>query len=170
MRVAAALLFVCSLLLTAQSAGAADGDDTPDTRRQAALRYQQVLPMKDLMSDMFQNMGDMTQGSEAMLPPEKREEAKRIRQQMQENFLSRIDFVALEKASVEAMVSTFTTAEITALTNFYASKEGRSVMKKLPSYMKALMPVMQQEMMKSMPPMPGGGVPGRAPAPATPRG
>jgi hypothetical protein len=51
-----------------------------------------------------------------------------------------IEFEALENASIEAMAEVFTAKELTAMIDFYGSKEGRSVSHKTEDYEKLLQP------------------------------
>jgi hypothetical protein len=65
--------------------------------------------------------------------------------------LDGIDFNALRKLSIELMVTHFSAGEINSLTDFYASADGRSVMKKMPAYTAELMPLIQKEIIQAMP-------------------
>lgn len=132
----------CPLLAVAQ--------DTPDSRRAAALEYHKVFPMKEMIADMQKNMRDMSAGFDQMVPPAQRETFKKQQEEQSKRMLATIDAKALEQASIDAMVKHFTTKEIQALANFYASPEGRAVMKKMPQYTADLMPQVQKEMMKSL--------------------
>jgi hypothetical protein len=48
------------------------------------------------------------------------------------------------------MIKRFTLAEIDALSKFYGSPEGKSIIKKFGSYMADMMPVIQSETMKAI--------------------
>ena len=122
--------------------------DTPEARRVAVGQYFKVQPMSDMMNDMQERM---MQG----VPPQ-------MRASMQQSRLSASDIQMIESAATDSMVRHFTIGEIEALTAFYSSPEGRSVMKKMPDYMADLMPTIQTKMMaKMMPqgmPQQGGGM------------
>lgn len=122
------LLVVCFITLPAL---AKTNNDTEAARREAALAYLKVQPMSTVMDEMAE------QFSKQMKP----EASKRFKTSMK-NF---IDVKALESAAVDAMAKNFTVDEIKALTKFYASPEGRSVMKKMPDYMRELMPHIQNQ-------------------------
>jgi hypothetical protein len=61
-----------------------------------------------------------------------------------------LDLEQVKDAMVASMVKHFTVGEINALTAFYGSAEGKSVMKKFGLYMADLMPVVQAETNKAM--------------------
>ena len=111
------------------------GVDTPETRRHEAERYVQANPPKAVFADMADKMA-------ANLPPDQREQFKRI-------MTTELDVVALTKAMTDAMVKNFTTEELKALADFYGSPVGKSAMLKFGAYMADIMPVMQAEIMKA---------------------
>lgn len=119
--------------------------DTPEARRAAVGQYFKVQPMSEMMNDMQDRMLQT-------VPPQ-------MRAQMQQSRLNASDIQMIEAAATESMVRHFSIAEIEALTTFYSSPEGRSVMKKMPDYMADLMPEIQSKMMAKMMPqgMPQGG-------------
>jgi len=134
------LLFLVLLL----PATAIATPDTPEARRVAVGQYFKVQPMNEMMNDMQERM---MQG----MPPQ-------MRASMQSSKLSPSDIQMIEAAATDSMVKHFTIGEIEALTAFYSSPEGRSVMKKMPDYMADLMPAIQSKMMAKM--MPQNGVQG----------
>jgi hypothetical protein len=111
--------------------------DNPETRRLAALRYHQALPMEQMMDELTSQLA-------MQAPAEAREEMKKM-------MFDGLDFKRLRDVSVELMVKHFSAGEIDSLTNFYSSAEGRSVMQKMPTYTAELMPVIQQEVMRNLP-------------------
>ena len=111
------------------------GVDTPETQRHEAERYVQANPPKAVFADMADKMA-------ANLPPDQREQFKRI-------MTTELDVVALTKAMTDAMVKNFTTEELKALADFYGSPVGKSAMQKFGAYMADIMPVMQAEIMKA---------------------
>ena len=56
----------------------------------------------------------------------------------------------LNEAMLDSMEKRFTVAGLDALTKFYGSKEGKSVMQKFGLYMADVMPVMQAEIAKAV--------------------
>ena len=118
--------------------------DTPEARRIAVGQYFKVQPMSEMMNDMQERM---MQG----VPPQ-------MRANMQSSKLSASDIQMIESAATDSMVKHFTIGEIEAMTAFYSSPEGRSVMKKMPDYMADLMPAIQTKMMAKMMPQQGGGM------------
>lgn len=113
------------------------GPDNPDSRRLAALRYQQAFPMEQMMDELTTQIA-------MQAPAEARDEIKRM-------MFEGIDFKRVRDVSIEIMIKHFTAAEINSLTDFYSSPDGRSVMKKMPIYTAELMPIIQQAVMRNLP-------------------
>ena len=109
--------------------------DTPETRRHEAERYLQANPPKAMFGDMADKMA-------ANLPPDQREQFKRV-------MATQLDVAALTKAMTDAMVKNFTTEELKALADFYGSPVGKSAMQKFGAYMADIMPAMQAEIIKA---------------------
>ncbi len=110
-------------------------EDTPENRRQAAQEYLRIVPPGELMQDATDKM------AESMSEP------------LRTNFvaaMAQVDLVRLNQAMLDGMVKRFTVPEINALSDFYGSTEGRSVMKKFGAYMSDVMPVMQAEIAEAM--------------------
>jgi len=109
--------------------------DSYGNRLAAAERYLQVASMKDMMRDAIT------------------ETAKNLPQKVRKSYVilmsKRVHVNVLERAALASMVNHFTVDELNALADFYGSKEGRSAMKKFGAYMADVMPVIQQEMIKS---------------------
>jgi len=61
-----------------------------------------------------------------------------------------LDFARLTQAMKDSMVKIFTADELKALADFYSSKEGKSAMKKMGTYMAELMPIIQDETRKAV--------------------
>ena len=120
---APALLLAC---LSAAPAAADEPPDTPANRYLAAEEYLKIYPL-DMM------MADTTDELLKVIPPEQHEA-----------FLESVKQVTkrlnLEELTIYAIVKHFTVQEINALTEFYSSPEGQSIMKKFPVYMKGIMP------------------------------
>jgi hypothetical protein len=96
------------------------GDDY-QSRLKAAKRYAQVTPLSKMLDSAFENLSKQ-------LPDDKRdafiEEARSL-----------LDVPKIETSMIELMAKHFTTDELNALTNFYSSPLGKSVMSKFGPYM-----------------------------------
>ena len=127
--------FTLTILILFISCGFAfSAPDTQETRRHEAERYLQATPPKALFEDMADKMA-------ANLPPDQRDQFKKI--------TSQLDFGAITKAWIDAMVKHFTTEELKALADFYGSPVGKSAMQKFGAYMADIMPTMEAEIMKA---------------------
>ena len=60
-----------------------------------------------------------------------------------------LDAKRLRQFYFRQMTATFTTAELDALTEFYGSAEGQSIMLKFPKFISVVMPVIQQEVLRA---------------------
>ncbi|MBC7962325.1 MAG: DUF2059 domain-containing protein [Steroidobacteraceae bacterium] len=58
----------------------------------------------------------------------------------------------LESITLETMPNHFTTKEIRAMSKFYSSPEGASILKKFGGYMAAIMLAIQNQIMKAIQP------------------
>lgn len=125
---AALIILVAATIAPPGSAGAAD--DTAG-REAAARRYLEVQPIAELLDQMAEQM------SGTMGP--------RVRAQFEE-LMREFDKKLLEDAVIKSMTKNFTVTEIEALTRFYASPEGKSVMRKMGVYMADVLPVIQAQM------------------------
>ena len=110
--------------------------DTPENRRHAAEEYLRVVPPADLMKDTAAKVGETMPES--------------VRQSFVRAMTEELDLEQVKDAMVASMVKHFTVGEINALTAFYGSAEGQSVMKKFGLYMADVMPVVQAETNKAM--------------------
>ena len=50
---------------------------------------------------------------------------------------------------IAIMAQRFSTRELNALTHFYGSPEGKSIVKKMPEFMADLMPILQREFLRA---------------------
>ena len=133
------LYFLCAVLACCTSEKASSPtvvDDTPENRRHAAEEYLRVVPPADLMKDTAAKVGETMPDS--------------VRQSFVRRMTEDLDVEPLKDAMVNSMVKHFTVGEINALTAFYGSPEGKSVMKKFGLYMADVMPVLQAETNKAM--------------------
>lgn len=94
------------------------------------------------MQPVEKMMRDVVEKTTARMPGEKKE--------MTQALLNEIRYDTLRTAMIDAMTATFTVEEIEALTQFYSTPEGRSVMKKMSTYMAEVQPVMMKEVRRSM--------------------
>jgi hypothetical protein len=127
-RLALATLLICLCTL----GFGAEADDTPATRRQAAMRYAEATDLQQMLTVIGDAMSQK-------MPPARREEFIKVLTQY-----VRID--ALREAMVIAMTKHFTTRELNALADFYGSPEGKSAVAKLGVYMNDVMPMIEAEM------------------------
>jgi hypothetical protein len=121
---------------TAARAGEAQSPDTPDARRNAALRYLAAIPTHAMVDDMIETLAKQ-------IPVARRDEFVGLMKK-----LTPLD--KIEALTFEAIVKYFTAAEIEAMTNFYSSVEGKSITKKLGIYMGEMMPKIQAEVLRAL--------------------
>ncbi len=98
-------------------------------KSEAITEYLRVNSIDDLMDQMLVEI-------QKRIPPENRELFATI-------WKSAFDVKELKEKISNSMCKFFTIEEIQALTKFYSSPEGKSVMKKIPQYMAELMPYLQ---------------------------
>lgn len=127
-----AVVMVCVGLMSA----AAQAEDNRAARLAAAERLARATPVAKMRDDI------LTQVAAALPTSERQAFINEMK------LLVRSDVI--ERIGREAMVKTFTAEEMTALAEFYESPQGMSVMKKMPVYMAAVMPAIQQEIQKAM--------------------
>lgn len=101
-----------------------------NAKEEAARNYLKVVSIESLMNDMTREMLKMAPDDQKAFVTEA---------------LASVDRKKIERATIDAMIKHFTVKEINALTNFYKSPEGRSVMKKFPAMQADMMPVIQTE-------------------------
>lgn len=118
-----ALLAAC---LSAGPALAQEQRDTPANRYLAAEAYLKIHPLDAMVNEIT---GEILK----VMPQQYHEEFRRT---MKES----MDRINLEELTLNAIVKHFTVKEINALTEFYSSPEGQSIMKKMPVYTKEIMP------------------------------
>jgi hypothetical protein len=110
--------------------------DNPENRAAAAKKCLEAMPPKDMLEGLASRV--------APNMPEKDRKA----------FLEVMSSPDLEKATSrimeEGLAKNFTVSELTALTAFYGSPEGKSASKKFGPYMAGVMPQVQQEVKKGM--------------------
>lgn len=130
------LPLIVSLVMCLSLTIDASGNDVDSKeRRNAAKKYLQVVPM-DKMLDA--SISEISKNIE----PEKREDFIMYMKGM-------LRAEVLEEISINSMVKTFTVEEINAMTDFYGSDLGKSIMNKFGIYMGDVMPAIQQEMTRA---------------------
>jgi hypothetical protein len=130
----AAIILVLAVLAPL---GAWAEEDTPATRRAAAERYVAVAHFDELMDNVIVEMA----ASYAPTPSS--------RQKFLDFMHRQIDAAVLHKIFVDVAIQYFTLDELNALAEFYGSDTGQSIMRKVPVFMGAAMPVMMQEMARA---------------------
>ncbi len=98
-------------------------------KTEAIIEYLKVNSIDDLLDQMLFEI-------QRQIPPPQREIFAQI-------WKSAFEKEELKEKISASMCRTYTIEEILALTKFYSSPEGRSVMKKIPQYMAELMPYLQ---------------------------
>ena len=98
-------------------------------KTEAIIEYLNVNSVDDLMGQVLIEI-------QKQIPSEKREVFTKI-------WESIFDRNELKEMMINSMCKYFTIKEIKALTKFYSSPEGKSVMEKMPQYMAELMPYLQ---------------------------
>jgi hypothetical protein len=111
-------------------------DDTPENRANIAEEYLRVVPTQEVMADLAEKLA-------LNLPAPDRELFKSL--------LSKyLDFNAVREANKQALIKFFTADELQAMRDFYGTPQGKSILKKMGSYMGDLMPTMQLQVAKAM--------------------
>ena len=110
-------------------------DDTPENRAKQADAYLQFVPAKELVDNMTEKLA-------STVPEAQRDMFKSM-------MTKHLDLSALVDAEKAALVKVFTAGEIEAMKNFYGSAEGKSVLKKMSTYMGEIMPAIQSQLIKA---------------------
>lgn len=107
-----------------------------DKEKDAAIaQYLKVAPVDAMLKDA---MGDFLK----QLPPES--------QKSMEDIFKYLDTEKITTTMVQSMRHNLTSAEIRALTKFYSSSDGKSIMKKMGKVQAEIVPVIQTEVMSAM--------------------
>ena len=118
------------------AAPAVQAGDSPAERAAALQRYLRAVPSTKLYDDMLADL--------------KRTLLEGRREAVMAQFKSGFSPEVIDRITGEALVKIYTADEINALADFYESKHGASVMKKMPQLMSEMMPAIQREMFKAM--------------------
>lgn len=129
------LLLSAALLASAVPTHAAD---TKDDRIAATRAYLKAVPPENMAKDLT------TEILKTVPPEQQAMAAETLKKALNPKFL--------ESVTLTAMPKHFTTDEIKALTKFYTSAEGASIMKKFGAYMADIMPAVQSRIMSTLAP------------------
>jgi hypothetical protein len=127
---------IAMLALALPAAAAAQSPDTPEARREAVRRHLAAVPIEGMLDDMINTLA-------GQVPEARRPEFVDLMKKM-------IAPDTVRAMTLDAMPRHFTVAEIDAMTAFYGSPEGRSIMKKFGPYMGDLMPRIQAEVLRAL--------------------
>lgn len=129
-------ILIAVLILAVSAPSALALRDSARNRQKQADRYVKVVSIRDMMRDATEEMAEQL--------PEKDREVFR-------NIMNRhLDIKGLENSVKQLMVKHFTADEIKALTDFYGSRAGMSVMKKFGKYSAETIPLVQDAVVKAI--------------------
>lgn len=126
---------VIALALVLSIQGAALAEQVDKEKDAAIQQYLKVAPVDTMLSDA---LGDFLKQA----PPD-------TQQAIEETFKI-IDKKKISDAMVESLRKHLTTSEIKALTKFYGSADGKSIMRKMSIVQAEIIPVLQAEMTAAM--------------------
>ncbi|MGH6905862.1 MAG: DUF2059 domain-containing protein [Geminicoccaceae bacterium] len=125
------LLVAVQLLLSVE----AYSQDDLANRRAAAERYEATMPIAKMLDESIQQMA-------LSLPNHQRDTLfAQIRQA--------VDDEQLRAIALDKMAAVFTVEELDALTAFYGSTVGQSIVTKFPVYMAEMLPVIELEVARA---------------------
>lgn len=128
-------ILILFIVFFSQITFASELPDTYGNRMAAARKYLDVVSMKDLMRDSINE-------NSKNFPMD-------LRSVYIKYMLSSVRIEVIEAAALASMAQRFSLEEINALVAFYGSRSGQSVMRKMGNYMGDVMPVIQQELVRS---------------------
>lgn len=139
-------VFLAGLLLAAGMAAAAEPTDADIEKLLQVSRAQSMLtavvPQMEVMQR--QQFDQLMAGKE--LTPEQRAEADRLLAKTNEIMRKALSWEEMRPLYVDVYKKTFTREDVRAITKFYESPAGRSLLDKTPALMQNLMGAMQQKM------------------------
>lgn len=113
----------------------ATAGDTLKARHDAALRYMEAVSISKLLDETLVELAKQ-------LPEDRREyiiiETKKL-----------VNVPLLKKSMLEGLVKVYTAEEMNALADFYGSDVGKRVMAKYSMFVVEVMPIIQQEIIRS---------------------
>lgn len=128
--------YLLTFLLTMICVSPALAQDDMNARLKAARAYEDTTPVIDLMDNMVEEFKKNPQIGDDPA--------------MMDIMFGAMDKQAMKEDTIKLMAKHFTVDELNALTAFYSSPEGKSVMNKMPLYMSESMPIIQREVMKGV--------------------
>ena len=134
--VLAVVITLVAVMNTLAWADQANQSDKADRAKDAAIKqYLKAAPIDAMLNDA------MT-GFLKMVPPDSK--------QTIEDTFKAVDRKKLADAMIASMKKHFTTSEINSLAKFYASPDGKEVMRKMPAMQAEVLPVLQGEISAAM--------------------
>ena len=130
-----AVVIMTMALLTYSNAWANDAGKIDKAKEAAIQQYLKTVPIENMLDDAMNEFIKM-------VPVETRGTIK--------DTFKNLDRKKITDATIKSMRTHFTTNEIKALTKFYASPEGKSVMHKMAAMQAEVMPVIQTEVVESL--------------------
>lgn len=113
----------------------AEGDNL-EARLKAARDYERTYPASQMMDEMIAEL--------------KKNPAISGNPELIDQIVNSVDEKAITEQVVQAMAKHFSLAELQALSAFYETDEGQSILKKMPAYMADIAPLIQQEVLKGL--------------------
>ncbi len=133
-------LFVCTIvalaLIPSTAEFGAQAEDLQQRKLDAAREYWKITGFSTMMDDTIIELAKN-------YPAEIREDFIRLMR------LS-VNYDNIEEIGIDGVAGVFTLAEIEALTEFYDSELGQSVLKKMPKFLAVIQPAIQAEMLRSL--------------------
>ncbi len=121
-----ALLLITSPVMAQDSADKKPADSTLEKRIELAKKMHEINPVRDQVDRALEQVAETR-------PPSERDEFVK-------KMVEALNYKAIEKASIDAMVETYTAEELQAMVNYYGSPEGQSIKKKYPDWAAKVMP------------------------------
>jgi hypothetical protein len=130
------------LLVAVLLSAEAYSQDDLASRRAAAERYEAMMPITKMLDESIQQMA-------LSLPNHQRDTlVAQLRQA--------VDDEQLRAVALDKMAAVFTVEELDALTTFYGSTVGQSIVTKFPVYMAEMLPVIELEIARAAQRLRGG--------------
>ena len=134
--VLAVVMTLVAVMNTLAWADQANQSDKADRAKDAAIKqYLKAAPIDTMLNDAMA-------GFLKMVPPDSK--------QTIEDTFKAVDRKKIADAMIASMKKHFTTSEIKSLAKFYASPDGKEVMRKMPAMQAEVLPVLQGEISAAM--------------------
>ncbi len=111
--------------------------DSEQALKDAAIAYEKVVPVEGMITSMIDEM-------------KRNPQIQAFSSEDYDALLKTYDMDAIRSALMTAMVKHFTVEEMDAMTAFYSTNAGQSVLKKMPAYTTDFMPYIQQQTIKGL--------------------